>query len=866
MWSAGDGVTFDQPIFLLMLGLLPALWMWMRKAPGASLRCLTLKCGAFVALVIALAGPWAPMRVEKVAVTVMMDTSASMPRESLRRGEAMLRDLVRHNSGADLRLITFAEHPKLQSVPAKAEQVRIPQAVDPKEGMATNLEEALQLALSAFPSQGQRRILLISDGNENRGNALSAALLARDAGVSVFAVPAGGTAPLPVKAESVSSPQDVFSGERFPLTLHLNSASAMKARVWMTSEGQQVASTDADLQAGSNVLDLEARISHGGVNLLEVHIASGGAEQVLLSRAITVRRPRVLYVAGGHETSVPLLETLKRADVDVETVTAFPVVHPGRDWDAVVLDNYPDHELAAEEDSALERYVYAGGGLIFVAGDSNAKLPLEPKTPFEKMLPVRAEPPPQKPTAVVLVLDKSGSMSGPKIEMARDAARSSLQTLRPIDLIGVISFDETFSWVIPLGPAGSLEDKARLINQITANGGTKIYQAVDAGFEAILNEKATHKHIILLTDGVSTPGTQEDFPKLEHDALAKHVTISTIGVGDYINRELLDELAHKTKGKSHFVENPETIPQIINAEVKSSEDLAIQERAVRAVRVRPVEFTDGVDFSKAPSLRGFVQSEAKEGSEVILRVDEKKPLLVRWRYGLGRVIAFMSDAKNRWAAPWVRWEAFGTLWPQMVRDVSHRDRTIRAGVRPGNREGETVVYYDVLATADNPDAESLGQPRPAGSAGPTAPPRVLVEMQGEEPRSLPLEETAPGHYEARIPADAGGLYRIVSGDSELVLPEAGFYRETEETKPQAVNIALLGEISRVTGGRMHPAIGQLLNTRGAMVRERRPLWPYWLILALILNFVEVALRKGFFERLASWLRRRPAPLLAHKPA
>jgi Ca-activated chloride channel homolog len=850
-------VTFDQPIFLVLLGLLPFLWVWMRSMPGASKACLALKCAAFSALALALADPWAPLRVEKLAVTVLMDTSASMPRESLQRGEAMLRDLVRKNSGADLRLITFAEHAKLHGVPAQAGQVNIPQGVDPKEGMATNLEEALQLALSTFPSQGQRRILLISDGNENRGHALNEALRARESGVAVFTMPAGGTAPLPIQVESIASPQDVFSGERFPLTLRLDSGGAMKARVWLTSEGQEIASTNADLTAGGNDVDLEARISRSGVHLLEVHISSEGAEQILVSRAITVRKPHVLYVAGGHETSAPLLDTLKQADVDVETVTAFPVNRPSRDWDAVLLDNYPDHDLAADEDLALERYVYAGGGLIFIAGDSNAKLPEEPKTPFEKMLPVRAEPPPQKPTAVVLVLDKSGSMSGPKIEMARDAARASIRTLRPIDMIGVISFDETFNWVIPMGPAGSLEDKSELISQITANGGTKIYQAVDAGFDAIVDVKATHKHIILLTDGVSTPGTQEDFPKLERDALAKHVTISTIGVGDYINRDLLDELARKTKGKSHFVENPETIPQIINAEVKSTEDLAIQERPVRAVRVRPVEFTDGIDFTKAPRLRGFVQAEAKDGSEVILRVDEKKPLLVRWRYGLGRVIAFLSDAKSRWAEPWVRWESFGTLWPQMVRDVSHRDRTIRAGVRPGNQAGEAVVYYDVLASADNPAGQTLDR---------AGPPHVLVETQGGAPRTLPLEETAPGHYEARIPADQGGLYHIVSGNSELILPEAGFYRESEETKPQAVNTALLGEISRVTGGRMRPSIDQLLNNKGAMVRERQPLWPYWLILALLLNFVEVALRKGFFERLASWLRRNSLPRWHRQPA
>jgi Ca-activated chloride channel homolog len=395
-----------------------------------------------------------------------------------------------------------------------------------------------------------------------------------------------------------------------------------------------------------------------------------------------------------------------------------------------------------------------------------------------------------------------------------------------------------------------LDDKSDLIGQIVANGGTKIYQAVQAGFDAIVNEKATHKHIILLTDGVSTPGTQEDFPKLESQALAKHVTISTIGVGDYINRDLLNELARKTNGKAHFVENAESIPQIINAEVKSNEDLAIQERSVRAVRVRPVEFTDGIDFTKAPRLRGFVQAEAKDGAETILRVDEKMPLLVRWHYGLGRAIAFMSDAKNRWAEPWVRWESFGTLWPQMVRDVSHRDRTVRAGIRPGTHEGETVVYYDVLADAGDLAGDTLNS---------TSAPHILVDVPGENSRTIALEQTAPGHYEASIPADQGGLYRIVSGSSELVLPEAGLDHETDETKPQAVNTALLSEISRVTGGRMHPSIDQLLTDKGSLVRERKALWPYWLILALVLNFLEVAARKGFFERLTAWLRRQSFP-------
>jgi len=868
-------VTFDHPMFLLLLLLLPVLWLWMRRTPGASLPCLALKCAAFAALALALADPWSILLVSKVAVTVLMDTSASMPRDSLQRGESMLRDLVRRKSGADLRLITFAGHPSLESVPAQADKVSIPQGVDAKGGMATDLEAAMQLALDTFPQQGTRRILLISDGNETSGDALTAALRAREEGIAVYTVPTGGTAPLPVKVESVAAPQDVFSGERFTVSLQLDSARALPVRIWATSQGegqgqgQESGATTLTLQPGVNRVDLSAQTATPGVNLVEVHISGAGAQQVLLSQAITARQPHVLYIAGGGESSAPLLDALKRAEVQVQTATSFPTagVGPtagagtagdaGQDWDAVLLDNYPDHDLSPEESAAMEKYVFKGGGLLFIAGDKNARLAREPKTPIEKLLPVRAQPPPEKPAAVVLVLDKSGSMEGQKIQMVRAAARASVQPLRPIDKLGVISFDEDFNWVIPLGPASDLEAKSSLIDGIQAEGDTKIWQATQAAYDAIIKEEASSRHIILLTDGETTYKVVEYWPQLEKEAAENHVIISTIGVGDDVNRALLEEIATATKGKSHFVQNPALIPQIINDEVRPPDDLAIQEHPVRAIALRPAEFTDGIDFTHAPRLLGFVQSEAKDGAETILRVsgDKPLPLLVRWRYGLGSVIAFMSDAKSRWAAPWVRWQSFGTLWPQMVRAVSHRDQTVRAEVRPGPHEGETIVSYDVLPSADSraeADEQTEADLSLPGS------PSIVVQGPSQPSQAYPLEETAPGHYEARIASGAPGLYRIASGSSDPKLPEVGFYREAEETKTQPVNVALLSEISELTGGHVRPSIDELLEPGGMSgeVNERRALWPYLLLLALALNLLEVALRKGFFEWMSTWMRQR----------
>ena len=164
----------------------------------------------------------------------------------------------------------------------------------------------------------------------------------------------------------------------------------------------------------------------------------------------------------------------------------------------------------------------------------------------------------------------------------------------------------------------------------------------------------------------------------------------------------------------------------------------------------------------------------------------------------------------------------------------------------------------MLEDADNSAEDALTK---------AGPPQVLVEVPGEASRSIPLEETAPGHYEASIPAGEKGLYRIVSGSrGNLCLPEQGFYRDAEETKPQAVNVALLSEISRVTGGRMHPSIDQVLTDKGTLVRARSSLWPYWLILALVLNFLEVALRKGFFERMKMWWNKRSLQGLRRQPA
>src|ERR1700722_9402029 len=128
-------MIFHRPLFLLLLLALPFIWLRFRRIANISRASLILKGVVFAVLVIALADPWAQMLTQRLAITVLIDTSASMPRQSIESGQALLRDLVRKNSGAELRLITFAEHPHFQDLPKDANKVTISQALDPTESM-----------------------------------------------------------------------------------------------------------------------------------------------------------------------------------------------------------------------------------------------------------------------------------------------------------------------------------------------------------------------------------------------------------------------------------------------------------------------------------------------------------------------------------------------------------------------------------------------------------------------------------------------------------------------------------------------------------------------------------------------------------
>src|SRR4029077_4049523 len=186
-------------------------------------------------------------------------------------------------------------------------------------------------------------------------------------------------------------------------------------------------------------------------------------------------------------------------------------------------------------------FVQEGGGLLWIAGERNVYVENKPAgDALGRALPPKLAPP-RSPegTGVILIIDKSSSMEGKKMELARLAAIGVIDNLRPIDLVGVLIFDTSFQWAVPMRRAEDRTLIKRLISGITPDGGTQIAPALNEAFRRILPTQATYKHIVLLTDGISEEGDSLD---LSREAVLRRVTISTVGLGQDVNKAYLEKI------------------------------------------------------------------------------------------------------------------------------------------------------------------------------------------------------------------------------------------------------------------------------------------------------------------------------------
>lgn len=868
-------MNVGNPWALLLLLALPlglAIARMGRRGPGlhrareaASLIVRALILGL---LALALARVQQVRVSEKLATVFLLDVSDSIGPGGREVGLAYVRQaLAAMQPGDGAGLILFGAEALVER-PVSANPNLDEPASAPRSSY-TDIARAIRLGLTLFPDDAARRLVILSDGAANLGDARTAAQLAAAGGVEVSVLPLPRQSGVEARLDELRTPATLHQGEKFDLTVQVHSTAAMTASLQLFSEGRLVAQQTLTLQAGDNSFVVPLTAGEPGFTTFQARLVPAVdtfPQNNALDAVSEVRGPlSVLVVAAQADEGRPLAEALRGAGLAVTEIApaGLPsdLVRLGESA-AVVLVNVPAPSLAPRQLTLLQSYVRdLGRGLVVVGGEESYGPGGYFQTPLEETLPVEMTIQDKERLpgmTLLMVIDKSGSMAsggtpaggGPrKVELAKEAIYRSVDLLVPWDRIGVIAFDNAARWVLQPVPAVDLTSIKNAVGTIRASGGTDILAGLQLAAEAIVREETHIRHIVLLTDGGASP---EGIPELTTSLAEQGVTLSVVAIGQGY-APFLRDVARLGGGRFYFADDASVIPQIFAQETSLASRSYIVEETFSPEVVGPSPILQGL--TGLPPLRGYVATSPKLTAQLVLRGGtEGDPILAQWQYGLGRAVAWTSDAKGQWALDWINWPDFPRFWAQAVRwtIVEGSGSSLETQVRLPAGEDRAVVTAEALDAAgryrNNLDVT------------------LNLIDPGLNRRALPLNQTAPGLYEGTFRPDETGIYllRVEGRDGEdlvaaqtqgFVMAYSPEYRLTE------VDDRLLADLAAIGGGRVLPpdapaeAFAHTLPpARGATER-----WPWFLTLAILLLPVDVGLRRVIFGReeiRAAWERVR----------
>lgn len=860
-WSftlLGEELVLRRPDALALLALLP-LWAWgsavtltdhgrAQRAVSLALRCLLVGW-----LVLALARPERVLRSSQVSAVALFDVSDSVSERDLEAGAELLAELRAARGAHALQAFTFAGDVRPLAADATALARHAPAA-----GAATDLERAVQRAYGALEPGTLQRVLIVSDGRETRGALLGEALRARRSGVTLDYAPLTAGRPEELALRELVLPDGPEVGRTFAVRARVYASRPGRARVKLYQDGALSgldATREVELAAGDNEIAFNAlsRLPGEVVYRAVLEPLTGDHFATNNEASASVRvvgRPSVLLVDSEPNEARHAARALGVADFEVDLRAPYAAPRTLAElarYDFVILSDVPREALADETQAALERYVRdLGGGFMMAGGGRSFGLGGYAGSKLEALLPVRMDSERRRDEhslALSLVIDCSGSMSGAKMELAKDAARATAELLGPSDSIGVIGFSGSPERRVRMQSATNRLRIHEDIARITAQGGTAIFPALDMALSDLMSVRARIKHVILLTDGQ----TQETgLPELTQAMRAEGITVTTIGLGTDVNRRLLEQIASLGGGRSYFTTDPENVPRIFMRETSTVAHSSVIEEATAALAVAPADFLKGIDLEHAPLLRGYVATQPRSRpAQVVVASEQGEPLIARQRVGLGWSLAFTSDLKPRWARDWLRWQALPRLLGQLVREHMRAERAGELPLSAELRGDEIHVAVDAL---DARDQFLNGLDSKVVLEGPAGAP------EGERTRiTAPLRQLGPGYYAAKLPLTGVGTFALTAEhtlDGALIARSAG-----QVTRPYPAEYAVFGDgtatlaaAAQAAGGIRLERAADLFAPRGGEVERREPLWPVLVLTAIGWLLLDLLARRARLSR------------------
>jgi uncharacterized membrane protein len=871
-------MRFATPLALLLLLTLPAFYWVGRPGPRGPGRwrdwtSIALRLLIVSLITLALAGAQTVRAADELAVVFLVDASDSITPAQAETAEAYVRQAVEGLRGDDKAAVVLFGANALVERPMSALAELAPFTSRPQT-LATDMADAVRLGLALFPTGAARRLVLLSDGAATEADPLAAARLAAAAEVRLDVVPlARPTAVTEALVTGVEAPAQIQQGEMFNVVVSIESTDDMPATLRILAGRELVFERQVQLRSGVSNFPITLQASEQAFARYTVQLAPAAdtayQNNELATFTNVIGPPRVLLVAptaelndaGGLavDDAAALQQALASTGLNVTRVTPRALsdsLDALNDYASLVLVNVNASDLTPRKMAALQTFVQElGGGLVAVGGPESYGVGGYYRTPLEATLPVDMQIKDQErfpAVGIVIVIDRSGSMSAPeggltKIQLASEGAVRVVELLNDFDEIAVIPVDTQ-----PDGPIGpvSAGDKAALIGEIrqigAGGGGIYVRAGLEAAAAALAEMANPIQHVIVLADGADSE-QKDGVPALLDELTAGDVTISFVSIGDGPDVAWLEEMAEQGNGRFHFTDQAANLPQIFTQETTSIQRSYLVEEpffpnlAPGAGNRRAI--LSGI--AEVPQLLGYVGTSPKETAQVVLETHLGDPLLATWQSGLGRAVAWTSDATGRWATDWVRWPGFATFWSQVVRwtIVQDRDSSVEAIVA---HDGERATLTVDVRAADGGFLNDL-----ALTANVVAPDGAA--------RTVSLAQVAPGRYEGAFAPEVSGAYFIrvtgegageQAGEQAIAQTTGWVLGYSPEYRLTEVDPARLAALAALTGGQdisADPTAALAHDLPG--VATVRPIWQWLLLAAVVLLPADIAVRRLSLTRL-----------------
>jgi Ca-activated chloride channel family protein len=701
----------------------------------------------------------------------------------------------------------------------------------------TDIEGALKAACSLFPADSNGRIVLISDGLETAGDSLGFARILAAQNIPVDILPVEVEPGEEVAMLDLTLPKQSYPGQQILVEAAVESTVNTEAELSLFWGGALLHKESVSLTAGKQRFSIPVTVAGDGFQRVQAVIEPwrDTLPQNNQSTGLTFVQapPRVLMIEGAAGKGAAVYHSLTAGGAKAELlpVEQFPdSLAALADYRAVYLFDVPAYRLAEHQLQNLETFVnLLGGGLVAVGGKSSFGLGLYQDTPLEKLLPVNMAVEEQEELPgldLVLVIDRSGSMHGEKVNMAKNAAIASLDVLKERDRLAVITFNDRYDIHLPLNELTDKDQAISSIEEIAAGGGTIIYPALEQAAE-MLKGSSRSKHIILLSDGQE--GRTYSYSALLNSMNERGISLSTIALGSDADQAFMQQLAQNMDGRYYYVPASADLPGIFLQETAlAGGDYLVEEEFRPSVADSAFKL-----FAAAkPLFSGYVASTPKPLAEVLLATHREHPLLARWQYGLGRAIAFNSDSWGMWSAEFLQHPEFADFWADSLSWVAPQlgSGDLALDVRLAGGEAE----ISALTKEPLDEGESI---------------KVTVVKENQETQELLLKPEGNSRYSARLEQVTEGVYlfsaRRTQNGAAISQAVSGFAvpYPPEFKIPAAAGKKLLEAVCTQTGGHLLKHPREVYSAPFEPARRSTEITLWLLLAAALLWPVDIALRR-----------------------